>query len=677
VEITLQSLLDAIADGGDLAALLRQYTTDGELSAEQVTSLITEARASFDTLRPTVANEADLERLETIADAITALGGESTHLAEQVAARDARVAEIAARAGVETPADGEGDDAAAEGEGDAAAEGEGAGDLDIANAPVEDLTETAATGEQLAASSAPATRTRRRVSLADVARRAQPTPPPATPEGDQRPMGGSLVASAEAQGIRGGHMFASWEEVGEIAAGMIIPASPSSLMASAVAAGRSGNEFYQRTGIVQLRRDYDPELVVKDPGADSTKLLKLAADPDRIPGGAEALTAALGWCAPSETLYDLCELPCALEGILSTPEISAPRGGVRWTKGLDFCDIYNAAGYFHYTEAEMEVPPPNTPVKPCMTIPCVDFDECRLEVDGMCITGDIPQARAYPEIVAQFLQGATCARAHRTNALKIGRIAAGSQNDGVVSFAPMGATASVLNAIDLKIMEYRYRGLRSQSGNAALLEMPLPFWLRGVIRGDLANRNGYDNPFEVTDADIERWFRSRGVIVRWVYDWQPLPAVCATPPAAPITAWPTTVEIILYEVGTWVFATQDVISIENLYDSTLIRNNQFTALFVEDAFCLINRCNGSLRFQVPICPSGNTGAQPEFTCPPGLAPFSEALVAAEVRDALRQRDAEPSLPDGFALETEAEADARRQRELEQAQQAAAEAARNA
>lgn len=656
MEITLQSLLDEIArDGGDLPALLRRYTAEGNLTAEQVTALLGEARTAFNDLRPVVASEAEIGQLETIADAITALDGETTHLNDLAAQTAVRVAEIAARAGVE------GDPESTDGEG--AADADDSSVVDIANADVVDLTDSAADGEStdgtgsvdsgaavaepVAASAGPAApRARHRVALASIARRTNHPAPGSEP--GRLPLGGALVASAEANGVRAGHMFQSWTEVGQLAANQITSTSRSSLTASAREAGRAGREYYERSGLLQLRREFPADLIILDDQADSRAILDHAADINRVyAGGAEeALVAATGWCAPSETLYDLCELPCSLAGILSFPEVGAPRGGLRWTDGIDFCDIYAAAGYFHYTEAELMADP--APVKPCMEIPCVDFNECRLEVDGMCIVGDIPQARAYPEVVAQFMQGATCARAHRTNALKIGRVLAGSQNDGVVTVAGYGATANVLSAIELKITEYRYRGLRDPN---VLLEMVLPFWIRGVIRADYANRNAVDDPYDVTDAQIEAWFRSRGVIPRWVYDWQSLPAVCAQPPAAPVTAWPTQVEFIIYEAGTWVVATQDVITLENLYDSTLIRQNKFTALFVEDAFCVMKRCNPSIRFQVPICPSGNSGAQVEVTCgapvPLPLAPAPVDLIADELS---RQVTGAP-LPDGSTVVT--------------------------
>lgn len=252
-----------------------------------------------------------------------------------------------------------------------------------------------------------------------------------------------------------------------------------------------------------------------------------------------------------------------------------------------------------------------------MEIPCVDFEECRLDVDGICITGDIMMQRTYPEVVAQFMQGAMCAHAHRVNAFKIAAIALGSQNVGSVTQAGYGAVANVLYAIELQIQAYRYRGRRAQEGNPALLELVAPYWIKGVLRADIANRNapsGIGNPLAISDAEITQWFASRGVAVRFVYDWQDLEPIGPEPDLTPVVDYPNTVEFLLYEAGTWIIPRLDVITLETIYDSTLIAQNKFTALFTEEAFCIANRCNGSIRFQVPICANGNTGAQVEVVC---------------------------------------------------------------
>lgn len=629
MEITLQSLLDEIArDGGDLPALLRKYSEDGTLSAARISELVTEARTAFTDLQNSEELSAsDLPQLQTIADTITALVAEDTHLTEQAEQTAAQVAELARAAGVvaEDGTPGEGDEAPADGEDGAADPDEAAGGdedasadpdasdsgltaQDIIDAPVVDT--TVDQPEPVAASSRP----RARVNLSAVGRRT-PRPNPAqltagAGMGDL-PFGGSLVASAEAPGRIGGTAFDSWTALGQVVGNVWGSKTPAQLDSLVAGAARSGNVFSQSQGIAEFRKHFPAELIAKTEDVDEA--VAHAIDQSRLEGG--SLLAAGGWCSPSETMYDLCDLPCSLDGILSLPEIQASRGGIRYTKGLDFCDIFTSPGFFHFTEAQMMADP--APEKPCMEIPCVDFVDERLDVDGLCITGDIPQARTYPEIVAQFIQGAMCAHAHIMNARKIQAIVAGSTNDGTISQAGYGAVNNVLYAIELEIQAYRYRGRRAQEGNAALLELVAPYWVKAVLRADIANRNapsGIGNPQAVTDAEIVQWFATRGVAVRFVYEYQDLTDCNAVDPNAPITDYPNQVEFLLYEAGTWINATLDVITLENLYDSTLIKQNKYTALFTEEAFKVFNRCNGSRRFTVPICANGNTGAQVAVAC---------------------------------------------------------------
>ena len=635
MEITLQSLLDEIArNGGDLAALLRQYSDSGDLSPERISELVAEAQTAFTGIQNSESlSAADLPQLQTLADTITALNVEQTHLSEQAEQTAAQVAELARAAGVvadettdsEAPAEGdesgEGDgaDGNGDGEGDADADASDSGLTvqDIVDAPVVDT--TVEQPEPVAASSRPP---RARVNLTTIASRV-PRPNPAqlsagAGSGEDVPFRGSLVASVDAPGMRGGTPYSSWLDLGRVAANAFGSQSPAQLRSLVAGAERQGTVFSQRSGLAEFRMNFPPELIAD--GSDDTEVFARAVDQSRLPGG--SLLAAGGWCSPSETMYDLCELPCSLDGILSLPEVGASRGGVRWTKGLDWCEIFNAPGFFHFTEAQMMDDP--APEKPCMEIPCVDFDECRLDVDGLCITGDIPQSRTYPEIIAQFLQGAMCAHAHRINANKINQIVLGSTNDGTITQAGYGATNAVLYAIELEIQAYRYRGRRAQEGTPALLELVAPYWVKAVIRADIANRNapsGIGNPQAVSDAEIVQWFATRGVAVRFVYDWQDLTNCNDSEgdPNRPITDYPDSVEFLLYEAGTWIVPTLDVITLENLYDSSLIKQNKYTALFTEQAFCVVNRCNGSRRFTVPICANGNTGGQVAITCTTGPA----------------------------------------------------------
>lgn len=594
MEITLQELLDEIArDGGNLADMLRRLSDDGTLTTERIAELRTEASATFQQIRTSgTLSEADVASLETLADAIEGLTAEDTHLTEAAAESARRVDEIAARAGITDNADGadgDGDDADADGDGDAdggaAGDGDAPADAPVDTPPVNDGEDATA---QLAAAAARATR--RRVDLAAVARRVRRPEPPAADT--ERSMSDVLVAAAGVPGMEVGTGFNSWEDVGRALESRF----------TGFANGRANGRH--RNGLAVLRKEFDQSLLAS--GENDNAVLELAVSESRLPGG--SLLAAGGWCAPSEQTYDLCDLPCAYEGLASFPEIVAARGGIRWTEGLDFCDIYNSTGFFHFTEAQMAADP--RPDKPCMEIPCPDFSEARLDVDGLCVTGDILQRRGYPETVAQFITGVLCAHAHKMNAWKLQQVIAGSTNDGIVGSGCSGATASVLEAIELEVEAYKYR---RRSSRATTLEMLAPYWITGVIRADLARRNGVEL-LSVTDAQIVAWFNMRGVRPDFVYDWQDLTS-CALPgPDNTIAAWPTEVEFIIYEAGTWVAATLDVITLDTIYDSALLKQNKYTQLFTEEGIKMIRRCNQSRRFTVPICADGSTGAQIACAC---------------------------------------------------------------
>lgn len=608
VEITLQELLDEIArDGGDLATLLRRYSDEGALTQERIAELRTEASTAFQTLRTSGnLSENDVAQLETLADAIEGLTAEDTHLAEAAAEAAARVEAIAARAGITdtaTPAEGEGDEGGegddagddAEGTGDA---GDGGGETPPADAPPADgggepTPAEQAAADQLAAAASAARSQRRRVDLAQVARRTRRPEPPAADV--QRGISDVLVAAAGVPGMEVGTGFSGWDDVGRAIEARTL----------GFANGRTLGRH--RNGLAVLRKEFDQSLMAS--GENDNEVLERAVDETRLPNG--SLLAAGGWCAPSEQTYDLCDLPCAYEGLASFPEIVASRGGIRWTEGLDFCDIYNSPGFFHFTEAQMAATP--RPDKPCMEIPCPEFSECRLDVDGLCVTGDILQRRGYPETIAQFVQGVLCAHAHKMNAWKLQQVVAGSTNDGIVGSGCSGATASILEAIELEVEAYKYR---RRSSRATTLEMLAPYWVRGVIRADLSRRNGVEL-LSVTDEQINAWFTQRGVRPDWVYDWQDITS-CALPgPDNTIAAWPTEVEFIIYEAGTWVAATLDVITLDTIYDSALLKQNKYTQLFTEEGICMIRRCNQSRRFTVPICADGSTGAQIACACSAG------------------------------------------------------------
>ena len=130
-----------------------------------------------------------------------------------------------------------------------------------------------------------------------------------------------------------------------------------------------------------------------------------AAKESRLPGG--SLLASGGWCAPSETIYTLCSTE-SLDGLIDLPEINVQRGGIRFTKGPDFSDIYTDAG-FCQTEAQAIA----GTTKPCVEIECPAFEEVRLDACGICVKAPILTNAGYPELVQRVDRCLTTSEAGR------------------------------------------------------------------------------------------------------------------------------------------------------------------------------------------------------------------------------------------------------------------------
>jgi hypothetical protein len=400
--------------------------------------------------------------------------------------------------------------------------------------------------------------------------------------------------------------------------------------------GRSGAPVMYP--VAQLVRDYPPEFSVNGDETDYPKLLNVM-DEKRLPGGSliksaqlsyeqnkkdhperDALVAAQGWCAPSETDYDIC-LQISTDGMLDAPEVQARRGGIRHNTGIEFDTIFGDCtthpGYFDLTEAQVAA----GTTKTCVEIPCPSFTDDRLGVTGLCLTGNILAIRGYPEFTATFTRGALAALAHLVNREQIAEVVSGS-TAVTLSGAPWatdGSTVSqVLSAVEMAIMDIKYRMRLAQNST---LDVVLPFWIGAQMRADWIRRNGgnYAEMLTLSDEAINAAFRARGARVQYVYDWQDAFANCATSgsPGAdtPIANLPTSLSFLVYPAGTWIRALNDVITLNSVYDSTLLATNQVTHLFTETGWKMMRMCPVSRVYTVNICPSGKTTNQGTLTCP--------------------------------------------------------------
>lgn len=324
-----------------------------------------------------------------------------------------------------------------------------------------------------------------------------------------------------------------------------------------------------------------------------------------------SLTAAAGWCAPSETYYDLCEME-SLDGLIELPEATVSRGGVRWTQEPTFAQLMAATTFSNLTEAQVIA---NT-AKTCAAIPCPTFTDTRLNVAVTCLTGSFLQLRGYPELVARWGRGALVAHGHRLNRAVIAAMVTAAGAATVIN-TPAGdpTTSALLSAVDLAATDIRYReGLADD----AVIEIILPRWVLVSLRADFTRR-AFGDP-GLTDARIMEWFAARNVRPQFVRDWQDFwggvvaPSVGSDAPY--VTSLPTTVQFLAFPAGAVVMLRQDVITLRNVYDSTNLAQNLYTELFFEEGWNLIYPCAGLRLYTALNCPSGATGLPIDLDCTP-------------------------------------------------------------
>jgi len=580
-----------------------------DLSAADLGDLRSKAVDAFQTL---YANgeftDEDLATLGTLTDGIEVLSAEISAREQAAAERAAKAAEMAAKVGADKPAapadddaddapadDSDDDDTPTEEKADAAeaeAEAQAQKKAKAAAADVEADTQVDAKPEAVTAA-AP----RGPIKLSGIRRHVHTPAPAITEETSVEDTAKARLTVADVPGFAA-DSDASFEDLA-VALDRRLQGFNSGAYA---AAARSGRAMSERHGLAVIRKSFDERATVTSPeSADAA--MAFAVSEKNLPGG--SLVAAGGWCAPSETVYDLLEDE-SRDGLISLPEINVTRGGIKFTKGPKFADLY-AAPSFNFTEEEAKAGKylPDAAnqgankvgAKPVYNVPCTEFEEVRLSAAGIHVQANLLQQRGYPELVARTIRGALVAHEHKMSE----RIIASMERQSTavsMDSGQIGAAAPILTAIELQVEHYRYAQRLSRS---TTLEAVFPYWVHGAIRTDLSRREGVDL-IDINDARIDAWFKARGVNPQFVYDWQAL-----TGDASAFKAWGASLKFLLYSAGTFVKGGQDVITLDTVYDSVLLGQNDYTALFTEEGYLVAKRGHDARVVTVPLNPNGGTG----------------------------------------------------------------------
>ena len=406
-----------------------------------------------------------------------------------------------------------------------------------------------------------------------------------------------MTASADIPGVAAGQQLADMN-----ALTLAINSRAKSLPVS-----RKGDEA-PRYNIASLNREHRFNLDPNSSLAELNAVLTAATNPD-------ILTAAGGWCAPSEISYDFFNLVCD-DGGLDLPTVGINRGGIRWPISPSFADVTASTALWTWTETQDIAAVTGTAqsgTKTCGRVPCVTFDEERLHCDGVCLTVGNLTEDAYPELISNFTRLLMSAHFHKINRARINELRAMSASFTVTNGdAGSGVVAPVLGALELQAIDYRDRYAMCEG---ALLEVVAPRWLRAMMRSDLRKRMGGGTELlSVTDSYLMSLFDAIGIRIQWVSDYQVRTTGYPGVPGTLPTAWPSTVEFLMMAPGTVVLGQGLRLDLGIIRDSVLNETNDFTAMWMEECWLMFQPGHEVRRLTVNICPDGTTGAADLTAC---------------------------------------------------------------
>lgn len=421
----------------------------------------------------------------------------------------------------------------------------------------------------------------------------------------------AITASVDIPGVGAGQSLPTLEALGEAFRSK----------AKAVPTTQYGDVGAPRHLVASLRNQF--EHTVDDRTSAST-IEELWHSMTQQRGQADALLAGGGWCAPSEVMYDFFNIADAPVGLIDLPTVGVSRGGIRFPVSPSIGDVFfqaagsnpasgfggfafpfsNASDPWLWTEADDIATVTGSVNKPTLRVPCPTYDEARLEAYGISLTAGNLTDDAYPEATQNFIRLLRAAYAHVINARLISLMVARSTSAIALGAANKPAAQTLLNGVELAAIDYRAKFAMRED---AVLEVVLPRWTLAVIRADLAWRTNVERE-SVSDAQITAWFSDRAVRPQFVSDWQVRGTGQFGRVDTNMTAWPTSVDFMLYAAGTFLHGNGLQLDLGVIRDSALNAENDHTALWAEEAHLVARVGHESRLYRATLAVNGSGSA---------------------------------------------------------------------
>lgn len=363
--------------------------------------------------------------------------------------------------------------------------------------------------------------------------------------------------------------------------------------------------------IAHVEFAYPPERTLGDDTAANQARIAAATDE-------QAIVAAGGLCLPPEVRYDINVL-----GVTDRPVRAAlntfrtERGILQYRAPFDALAMTSGLGIWTQTDDQAIVVPPPDPdtntYKSCYVVSCPGVLEASIYSTYMCLEFPNMTARFDTEWVRATTQAAQIAWSRYTENNLLSRLFSASKILKGVGPA-VSAVADMLVTYDRVIAYYRNR---HRLNSRVTLRTIMPQWVINLLQSDLARRFTMASPgelFGIAQAELERWFATRGVNVTWHLDGLAGATVSTvvvdqqfyddTTAGQVVPQYPDNVDSLLFVEGDWLLLDGGTLDLGLVRDSELNKRNRYQT-FIETFEGVAFTGKESLRIVMPLRPDGS------------------------------------------------------------------------